>query len=137
MQNKTKKYMYDLSFAFDLADHKILIPKLKVYGFDSNTLPHFRLLIYPQEKSVLIFEIPHSEIGADYEIRSTKSMAIFAEISKANMGERGCDVKTTDIKSGHRLWKLKGDKKRLSLILNQFKYVFSIKNNYDPSSLIR
>ena len=68
MQNKTKKYMYDLSFAFDLADHKILIPKLKVYGFDSNTLPHFRLLIYPQEKSVLIFEIPHSEIGADYEI---------------------------------------------------------------------
>ena len=64
-------------------------------------------------------------------------MAIFAEISKANMGERGCDVKTTDIKGGHRLWKLKGDKKRLSLILNQFKYVFSIKNNYDPSSLIR
>ena len=63
-----KEIMYDLSSAFDLADHKILIPKLKVYGFDSNTLPHFRLLTYPHEKSVLIFEIPHSEIGADYEI---------------------------------------------------------------------
>jgi hypothetical protein len=30
--------MYDLSSAFDLADHKILIAKLKVYGFDSNAL---------------------------------------------------------------------------------------------------
>ena len=27
--------MYDLSSAFDLADHKLLIAKLKVYGFDS------------------------------------------------------------------------------------------------------
>ena len=30
--------MYDLSSAFDLSDHKILIAKLKVYGFDSNAL---------------------------------------------------------------------------------------------------
>ena len=30
--------MYDLSSAFDLADHKILIAKLKVYGFDSKAL---------------------------------------------------------------------------------------------------
>ena len=30
--------MYDLSSAFDLADHKILISKLKVYGFDSKAL---------------------------------------------------------------------------------------------------
>ena len=30
--------MYDLSSAFHLADHKILISKLKVYGFDSNAL---------------------------------------------------------------------------------------------------
>ena len=30
--------MYDLSSAFDLADHKVLIAKLKVYGFDANAL---------------------------------------------------------------------------------------------------
>ena len=30
--------MYDLSSAFDLADHKVLLAKLKVYGFDSNAL---------------------------------------------------------------------------------------------------
>ena len=30
--------MYDLSSAFDLADHKILIAKLKMYGFDTNAL---------------------------------------------------------------------------------------------------
>ena len=30
--------MYDLSSAFDLADHKILVAKLKVYGFDANAL---------------------------------------------------------------------------------------------------
>ena len=30
--------IYDLSSASDLVDHKILISKLKVYGFDSNSL---------------------------------------------------------------------------------------------------
>ena len=65
-----------------------------------------------ESKSILIFGIPHSEIGADYEKNEVqRAWPIFNEISKANMGDRGCDVKPAHIKGGHRLWKWIGDDK--------------------------
>lgn len=64
-------------------------------------------------KSILVFEVEHLEIGVDYEINEVqKAWPIFVEISKASMGERGCDVKPTNIEDGHRLWKWKGDEKK-------------------------
>ena len=65
-----------------------------------------------ESKSILVFGIPHSEIGVDYEKNEVKrAWPVFSEISKANMGDRGCDVKPAHIKEGHRLWKYIGDEK--------------------------
>ena len=44
--------MYDLSSAFDLAEHKILISKLKVYGFDSIDTLTFWSIVHFDLKSM-------------------------------------------------------------------------------------
>jgi hypothetical protein len=60
-----------------------------------------------ERKSILAYGIPHSEFEEDYELSEIqRAWPIFWEISTQNMGEKGCDVRTTDIKSGYRLWKL-------------------------------
>ena len=46
--------MYDLSSAFDLADHKILIAKLKVYGFDLNALKWVESYLENRKQYVIV-----------------------------------------------------------------------------------
>ena len=75
-------------------------------------LLHAKMEEKREGKSILIFGIQHAEVGADYEENEVRrAWPVFSEISKANMGDRGCDVKPAHIKGGHRLWKYMGDEK--------------------------
>ena len=65
-----------------------------------------------ERKSILIYEVPHSDLGADYELTEVqRAWPVIEEISTRNMGNKGCDIKITDIKGGRRLWEWKGDER--------------------------
>ena len=65
-----------------------------------------------ERKSILIYEVPHSDLGADYELTEVqRAWPVIDEISTKNMGNKGCDIKITDIKGGRRLWEWKGDER--------------------------
>ena len=46
--------IYDLSSAFDLVDHKVLITKLKVYGFDANALKWIESYLKNRKQFVMV-----------------------------------------------------------------------------------
>merc|ERR1712086_403087 len=70
---------------------------------------------------MLIFNVPQSDEGPDYELLEVKrSLSVLEEIGTKHLFKYGCDVRPTDIKRGYRIWQWKG-KEDLKPIKVEFK----------------